>query len=274
MMSVWVLKEDGEKESFNPAKVKHAVRRSGLSAKESDEVVRELRPHLYNGIRTKQIYRLVYGIIDEMRPEVSHKYNLKRAMQRIGPAGYEFEDFISTLLEREGYSTKVRQNLEGRCVSHEIDVVAGRGDETYMIECKFRNQPGYKCRIQTALYVYARYLDLREGAKKGYCQKFTKPWLVTNAKFSQDVMTYSDCMGIELLGWRYPLKNGLETRVDRSKCYPISVINMSDRVLRQLLRKKIVTIYDVPESAQTLAKKTGISLRKSRDIIERAGHAR
>ncbi len=273
-MSIWVMKEDGQKENFNPAKVKYAVRRSGLSGKEADEVIKELRPHLYNGIRTKNIYRLVYGIIDQMRPEVSHRYNLKRALQRIGPAGYEFEDFIGTLLDLEGYSTEVRQNLEGKCVSHEIDVVASKGKENYMIECKFRNQPGYKCRIQTALYVYARFLDLREGAKRGYCQKFTRPWVVTNAKFSQDVLSYSECMGIELLGWKYPLRDGLETRVDRSKCYPISVINMSDRVLRQLLRKKIVTVYDVPENAQTLSTRTGISLRKAREIIERAEHAR
>ena len=48
-------------------------------------------------------------------------------------------------------------------------MVASKGKENYMIECKFRNQPGYKCRIQTALYVYAMFLDLREGAKRGYC---------------------------------------------------------------------------------------------------------
>jgi Holliday junction resolvase len=273
-MSIWILKGDGQKENFNPAKVKYAMRRSGLSLKESEDALKKLRPQLYNGIDTKKIYKLVYGIIDEMRPEVSHRYNLKRALHGIGPAGHEFEDFTATLLGLEGYSTKVRQIMQGKCVSHEIDVVARKGKENYMIECKFRNQPGDKCRIQTALYVYARFLDLQAGAKRGTCEKVTKPWLVTNAKFSREVMSYSECMGMELLGWKYPLKNGLEIRIDKSKCYPVSVIKMSEAVLRQLLNKKIVTVYDLPESAQTLAAKTGISLRKAKDIVQRAEHAR
>jgi Holliday junction resolvase len=274
MMTVWVLKEDGQKERFDPSKVKHAVRRSGLSSKEADEVIKELRPRLYNGIRTKNIYSIVYGIVDEMRPEVSHRYNLKRALQRIGPAGYEFEDFTAELLAITGYDTKVRQSLEGKCVSHEIDVVAEQGKERYMIECKFRNQPGYKCRIQTALYVYSRFLDLNAGAERGYCRKFTRPWIVTNSKFSQDVLSYSDCMGVRLLGWRYPLRDGLEVMIDRTKCYPISVMKMSDRTLRQLLRKKIVTVFDIPDKPQKLATRTGISLRKAREIVEKAEHAR
>jgi hypothetical protein len=164
--------------------------------------------------------------------------------------------------------------MQGKCVSHEIDVIAGKGKENYMIECKFRNQPGDKCRIQTALYVYARFLDLKAGGARGYCEKVTTPWLVTNAKFSQEVMAYSECMGMELLGWKYPLKNGLETRIDRARCYPVSVINMSDRVLRLLLNNKIVTINDIPESAQALAAKTGITERKAKEIVQRAEHAR
>ena len=274
MMSIKVMKEDGQGEIFKPTKVRYAIRRSGLSPKEADEILKKLQPRLYNGITTKEIYRLVYGMIDDMRPEVSHKYNLKRALLKIGPAGYEFEDFMASLLELEGYSTKVRQILQGKCVTHEIDVVAGKGKESYMIECKYKNHPGYRCRIQTALYVYARFLDLREGAKRGNCEKLTMPWLVTNTKFSKDVITYSECMGLRLLGWRYPIRNSLENQIDKTKCYPVSVINMGHRTLRQLLDNKIVTVFDIPESAEKLKAKTGISIRTARKIIGRADHAR
>lgn len=271
LMSIsWVLKENGEKERFEKAKVKKAIRRSGLSPKECDEILQQLSPHIYNGISTKAIYHMVYDLIDQMRPEVSHRYNLKRALQRIGPAGYEFEDFIGRLLSLEGYDTKLRQTIQGRCLSHEIDVVAEKDSMRYMIECKFRNQPGYKCRIQTALYVYARFLDLKEGSKIGTCEKYYRPWLVTNTKFSQDVITYADYKEIDLLGWRYPFKNSLEFRIDKSKCYPVSVIKMGDRTLRQLLKKKIVTVFDFPETPEKLAHKTGISDHKSREILEKA----
>ncbi len=274
MSVAWVLKENGEKERFESTKVRKAIRRSGLSPKECDEIIGQLSPHLYNGISTKAIYHMVYDLIEQMRPEVSHKYNLKRALQRIGPAGYEFEDFIGTLLSMEGYDTELRQVIEGGCLSHEIDVVAEKQNRRYMIECKFRNQPGYKCRIQTALYVYARFLDLREGNKMGTCGKYYRPWLITNAKFSKDVITYADCKGMDLLGWRYPFKKSLEVRIDRSRCYPVSVIKMGDRTLRQLLKKKIVTVFDLPESYEKLARRTGISVRKSKEILEKAEHVR
>ena len=274
MMAITVLKGDGVEEKFDPAKAKKALRRSGLNPKEADEALKRLMPSLYDGIGTHKIYRALYGIVDEMRPEISHKYNLKRALQRLGPAGYNFEDFTSTLLGHLGHDTKVRQIIMGRCVSHEIDVVAKKGRQRFMIECKFRHQPGFKCRIQTALYVYARFLDLNEGAKMGKGERFTRPWLITNAKFSYDVKDYARCRGIDLLGWRYPFKKGLEVEIDRTKCYPVSVLNMGSKSLSQLLKAKMVTVFDIPEKAGKLAGKTGMSLRTAKKIIERADYAR
>ncbi len=274
MKQIWVIKESGEKELFSPQKVRIALRRSGLSTKEADSAIKRLREKLYDGIPTRKIYSLVYGIIDDMRPEVSHRYNLKRALQQIGPAGYSFEDFTARLLSLEGYSTKARQILQGKCASHEIDVVAAKDGKRYMIECKFYNRPGYRCRIQTALYVYARYLDILEGAKKGLCEKFTKPWLVTNTKFSNDVLRYGRCMDIPLLGWHYPLRYGLEVMIDKRKCYPITVLKMRHDILERLLRRSIVTLFDVPESPHKLVDMTGISLAKARQIVERAEYAR
>ncbi len=269
-----VVKESGEKEQFSRQKAENALRRAGLSTKEADEILKELRPKLYNGISTKKIYSIMYGLIDELKPEASHKYNLKRALFDIGPEGYGFEDFISRLLPLEGYKTEVRQILTGACVNHEVDVVAEKGGESFMIECKFHNQYGTRCRIQTALYVYSRFLDLREGGKKGLCRKLTKPWLITNTKFSDDVVTYGECMGIPLLGWRHPFRDGLEALIDKTKCYPVTVLPMGKDVLGRLLARKIVTVNDIPDSAQKLADLSGIPLAKSREIVEKASYAR
>ncbi|MEW6748284.1 MAG: restriction endonuclease [Candidatus Micrarchaeota archaeon] len=274
METVWVTKENGERERFSGKKAAVALKRVGLSGKEADEILRRLKPKLRDGITTKEIYRMLYGLVDDMRPEASHKYNLKRALFDLGPTGYDFEDFIARLLSLEGYRTEVRQILSGKCVTHETDVVAAKDGEAYMVECKFHNQMGTRCRIQTALYVYARFLDLQEGAKTGFCRDFTRPWLVTNTKFSEDVIKYAECKEIPLLGWRYPFKDSLETLIDRRKCYPVTVLKMSRDVLGRLLAKKIVTVYDIPESAQRLADITGISMNKAKDIVEKAGYAR
>jgi Holliday junction resolvase len=271
---IWVIKESGEREKFSPGKVRNAVRRAGLSMKESDEVLERLRSKLYDGITTNKIYALTYELIEQMKPEVSHKYNLKRALLEIGPEGYEFEDFTAKLLSLQGYRTELRQVLQGRCVTHEVDVLASKGEDSYMIECKYHNQPGAKCRIQTVLYVYARFLDLNAGAARGASRKLTKPWLITNTKFSDDVLSYAQCMDIPLLGWRYPMKDSLETMIDRTKCYPITVIKTGPDTLRRLLENKIVTVFDLPESAERLSELTAIPIAKARDIVERAEYAR
>ena len=187
MKDIWVRKQDGRQEKFNPLKVKRALRRSGLSAKETEIALKLLNPKLQNGISTKKIYALVYGIIRSLRPEVTHKFNLKHALLLLGPAGYEFEDFISNLFKALGYSTQVRQIPIGKCVTHEVDVIAKKGKEKLMVECKFRNEPGTRCRVQTILYVYSRFMDLRAGAKLHSKNPFTKACLATNAKFPKDV---------------------------------------------------------------------------------------
>jgi hypothetical protein len=271
---ITVVKESGEKEDYDPSKVRDALRRAGVSAKTADEVIAKLERRLYDGITTKKIYQAVYGFVDEMKPEVSHRYNLKRALLEIGPAGYGFEDFTAKLLALEGYRTEVRQVVRGKCVTHEIDVIAAKDDDTYLIECKFHNQAGLRCSIQTALYVYARFLDVSEGAKLGLCRRFTRPWLATNTKFSDDVVKYAECMDIPLLGWHQPLDNGLEVRIDRTRCYPITVIPMSAELSGRLLARKIITVFDIPESAEKLVSLTGISLPRAREIVERAEYAR
>lgn len=271
---VTVVKEDGTKEPFSPEKVRAALTRSGLSKKKADILLKKLERKLYDGIRTRRIYKILYVLIDKTKPEVSHRYNLKNALLRIGPAGYEFEDFISQLLIKQGYRTEVRQILEGKCISHEIDVVASRGKKTYMVECKFRNEAGTRCRTKSVLYSYSRFLDLVAGSKMGKCIRFTDPWIVSNTKFSRNSKKYARCMGMRLLGWHYPVDNSLEFMIEKTKCYPVTVIKMPANVTRKLLSRKIVTVFDIPESPEKLSEITGISTKKAEEIVQRAEYAR
>jgi len=269
-----VVKESGDVEYYNHSKVQNAIRRAGLSPKAAADVLSKLEPQLFDGISTKKIYGILYGLIEERKPEVSHKYNLKRALIEIGPAGHDFEDFAARLLSLEGYRTHTRQILEGKCVSHEIDIIAADHGEVFMCECKFHNSGGLKTRIQDALYTYARFLDLKEGAKLGKCRDFTRPYLISNTKFSSEVKDYAACMDFPLLGWHYPLEASLEYLIDKRKCYPISVIPMSRKVLEKLLSKRLVTVFDLPESAAKLEELTGIATKTAKTILEKAEFAR
>lgn len=267
---IMVRKQDGQAEPFSEKKVRSALQRSGLSGREVKAALKLLYPRLYDGIRTKRIYSIVYSIIRDLRPESGHRYNLKHALQLLGPAGYEFEDFVSRLFEALGYSTKLRQVPIGKCITHEVDVIAVKGKEKLMVECKFRNEPGTRCRSQTILYVYARFLDLREGARLHSITPFSNACLVTNAKFSRDVVSYAKCMGIRLLGWRHPSGKGLEALIERTGCYPVSVLPMNMHTLRTLYKHRIITIKDVPGKPAELAELTGISASNARRIVENA----
>ncbi len=271
---VSVTKEDGTREPFSHEKVLIALRRVGLSKRKTDKLLKKLESRLYDGIRTRRIYNILYKLIEKEKPEVSHRYNLKNALMKIGPEGYEFEDFISELLLKQGYRTEVRQILQGKCVSHEVDVVASKGRKTYLVECKFRNTAGTRCRTKDVLYTYARFLDLKKGAKTGKSIRFSAPWIVSNTKFSHDAKKYARCMKIRLLGWHYPIDNGLEVMIDRTKCYPVSVIHMSPGLLRKLLAHKIVTVFDIPESADRLMHAAGIGRKQAEEIIEKAEYAK
>jgi hypothetical protein len=49
---------------------------------------------------------------------------------------------------------------------------------------------------------------------------------------------------------------------------------MSKNILMKLLEKKIVTVFDIPESPDKLVELTGISHPTAKNIIERAEYAR
>jgi len=109
-------------------------------------------------------------------------------------------------------------------------VVASRGQyegkppTKCIIECKFHNSPHYECHIQSALYSWARFLDVKERNRD-----IRDAWLATNTKFSGDVIAYADCVGLKLLGWSFPKDESLQVRIEENKLYPITLIPHLDR---------------------------------------------
>jgi len=262
-----VIKADGSKEEFNPQKVIDAVMRTGVSEAEAQLVIERLTPRLYNGIPTNKIYQNVFKILRHLEPNASTKYNLRNALFELGPAGYVFESFIIKLLSKNGFVAQKGGILVGKCIKHEVDGIASNGKETYMIECKFHNSPTIKSHSQEALYTYARFLDLQQGAEKGLSPKFTKPWLISNTKFTTDVIDYAKCIGMKLLGWRYPVEGGLEKMIEESKCYPVTIFNSGKRINANLFKNGIITIEDLPKNENELIKLGGMTGSNAKQII-------
>lgn len=232
-----VIKATGEIEPFSEEKVISSLLRVGTSPELAQKIISQIKPQLYANIPTFEIYSTMMKILKKERWDLAERYSLKRAIMDLGPTGYPFEKFISAVLEAGGHKVAINQIILGKCVSHEIDVVA-QNTKKYMIECKFHGIPGGRTDVKVALYTYARFLDVKE---KG----FDIPWLITNTKVTQEVKTYSLCVGMKVTAWDYPEGESLNEMVDKSGLYPITAsIKLSEVQKRDLIEKGIVFCKD------------------------------
>ena len=168
------------------------------------------------------------------------KYKLKKAIYELGPTGFPFERFVAAILEYSGYRVEVGQILQGKCVRHEIDVIAKRNEQHIIIECKFHSDRKNKCDVKIPLYIHSRYRDVVANYGNGNnCPN--EGWVVTNTQFTKDAITYGKCSGLQLLSWDFPKGNGLKDRIDRLGLYPITVSTlMTGREKQFLLSREVV----------------------------------
>lgn len=214
-----VTKASGEFEPLSLDKVRSSLRRAGADAPVIDKILLQVKPALYDKIATAEIYRLVFSLYRQYRPRLAGHYGLKPALLNLGPSGHPFEDFIARLFEAMGYQTSLRQMVAGRCVSHEIDIIAQNRRDRFLIECKFHQRAGNKCDVKTALYVQARFEDIGQKHPGVY----TGMWLVTNTKLTGQAVVYGRCRGLNLLAWRYPGTGGLEQLIDKFNLYHLLI---------------------------------------------------
>jgi hypothetical protein len=238
---IHVLKADRTREPFSEQKVMDSIRRARIPHQLRGEVLTHVKSKLYEGISTREIYQHILEFLDRSpRPYIKTRYSLKESIMQLGPTGYPFEDFISKLLETQGYITKVRQLIPGRCVTHEIDVIAEKNEKRAMIEAKFHNSPGVRSEIHVALYTQARFEDIKER------NSIDEAWLVTNTKTTIDANTYANCAGMRVLSWDYPVGEGLRELIEEAKLHPITMLTtLSQSQKMTLLENHIVLCKDI-----------------------------
>jgi len=262
-----VIKLNGEREEFDPRKLKGTLFRAGASRGVAEKIIGQVEGEAYDGIPTRKLYSRVLELLDEYQPEAATCYDLKPAIMRLGPAGYPFETYLARVLEEYGYSTELRSVLQGRCVRHEIDVIAEKDGVSSLIEAKFHNQGGIYTGVKEALYTYARFLDLDHGQNR-----FQKVWLVSNTKVSGEARDYSKCMDMELLAWKYPPGRGLADLVDRKKLYPLTAMRkIEPQVVTRFSKAGYMLMKDlVEEDFSRLKSRTGLPGEKLKDLISKA----
>lgn len=241
-MVVEVIKHSGERADFSIEKLKSSLRKSGAEEALVNEISNNVRDELYQGISTKEIYNRAFALLKKEKKGYASKYKLKKAIYELGPTGFPFEKFIAALLFYSGYKVKTGQFLQGKCVLHEVDVVARKNDQFIVIECKFHSDEGRNCNVKIPLYIHSRYRDILNNYNdKNEAEKPTEGWVVTNTRFTEDALQYGKCAGLYLLSWDYPIGNGIKERIDRLGLYPITASTlMSQREKQFLLSRDIV----------------------------------
>jgi hypothetical protein len=235
-----VVKSSGEKADFSLSKLRNSLFRSGADKPTVDRVLNSVRDELYQGISTKEIYNRAFALLKKSKPIYASKYKLKKAIYELGPTGFPFEKFIGELMKYSGYEVKVGQILKGKCVSHEVDVIARKDEHRILAECKFHNDKASTCNVKIPLYIHSRYRDIiaRDVDSE---ERPNEAWVVTNTRFTLDAITYGNCVGLYLLSWDYPKENALKDRIDRLGLYPITVSTLlSSREKQFLLSRDIV----------------------------------
>lgn len=245
---VTVVKASGEKEQFSEEKVRLSIRRAGIPNELEAQVLAHIKSKLYDNIKTSEIYRHILEFLSASKnPYTKAKYSLKQAIMDLGPTGYPFEDFVAEILKTNGYQTQVRVVLAGKCVTHEIDVIAKKETHKVITEVKFHNMPGTKTGIHEALYTKARFNDIVEK------NDVNQVWLVTNTKISQDAITYAVCMGMKVVSWNYPEGESLRDLIENAHLHPITALTtLSMGQKQKLLENHIVLCKDICQNPNLL----------------------
>lgn len=270
-MTFFVAKADGTKELFKISKLKQSLNRSGATAEEIQAIVAKIESTLYDGIQTQEIYRHAFELLRASEIVVAARYSLRRALFNLGPTGFPFEDFLARLFEKEGYITKTRLTLQGRCAEHEIDVAAYNDTHSFIAEAKFHSHPGMKSDLQVALYSFARLHDLQNTkiCSASICA-ITEFHIVTNTKFTTAAEKYALCSGLKLLSWEFPKGNNLHDKIQRTGLYPITVLQtLSPSQKKVLIERGIVVCADVLKKPQIL-RYVHISPKRAQMVLDEA----
>lgn len=270
-MSVLITKADGSKEPFKSEKLRRSLRRAGATAHEVSNIITQTEKVLHDGMKTQEIYRLAFEMLRNSDSPIRARYALRRALFGLGPTGFPFEDYLSRLFTAEGYATKTRVHLQGKCAEHELDVAAYTNDHSFVAEAKFHSSPGVKSDLQVVMYSFARLHDLKEAR---ICQEdicgIKELLVITNTKFTSTATSYAECAGVSLLSWEYPAHNNLHDRIQRAHIYPITVLqSLSPSQKRALIERGIITCNDIVDHPNRL-RHAHISQKRTEQVIAEA----
>ena len=254
-MGIIITKASGEKEPFEKNKLHQSLVRAGASEALAGQIVKEIEKSLTEGMSTRLIYKKAHKLLSKTSLPVAGRYHLKNGIMELGPSGFPFEVYLSKILEHKGYDVQVGKIVQGKCVKHEVDVIAEKNEQHFMIECKYHNSSGMVCDVKIPLYIQARFKDIETQWKliPGHGMKLHQGWVVTNTRFTADAITYGTCAGLKLVSLDFPRKESLRGMIEETGLYPLTCLSqLTLQEKKLLLEKKVVLCREICHRPQHL----------------------
>ena len=267
-----IVKHSGDIVDFNPEKLKNSLLKSGAGKQEVETILQAIKNQIYDGISTKQIYKMAFALLKKTANSHAARYNLREAIRLLGPAGFFFEKYIARLFASEHYETVTNLTLQGKCVSHEIDVLVKKNHAIAMVECKYHVGRDAASDVKVPMYILSRFNDLKERQHVIFDKKDTvlKCWIVTNNRFTVDAIDFAKCSGLNLLSWNYPEDNNLKTKNDNRYLYPVTCLTtLSISEKEKLLILDVILVKEMIHNSACL-EKIGLSPNRIKNVLKEA----
>ncbi len=265
----------GEQEKFSKSKFCTSLRKAGVDKATITELCEKVSAGVKPGTTTSNIFREASRYLIKRNPAAAARYNIKRGIAELGPAGFLFEQYIEVVMRTLGYKTRRNVMMRGQCVTHEVDVLAKNNSEHAIIEVKYRNERKIKTHLDVVMYAEARREDIAKARRrKKDCNVPHIMWVITNTRFTSQCIKYAKCKGMRLTGWSYPKGASLEEIVTKHALYPVTTLPSVNRPAREIFAQhNMMLAQDIaPYSARDLEKKFGIN-KTSAQKIAREAHA-
>lgn len=272
MREILIEKYTGELVPFEPEILIKSLSKSGASQQEVEEVFRKVYQRLKHGMTTQQVYQYAFEELRKIRKSYAARYNLKKALRDLGPEGFHFESWIARLFKEMHCQTRQGITLQGKAVTHEIDVLAMSENQLHLGECKFKNDTNAKTPVTTPMYFLSRFNDLKETEFEFFGRKMhpTHPWLFTNAHFTSDAIDFAEYYGINLMAWSYPPGKSIKERVDGIAFYPITCLTtLENKQVKDLLNAGIILVKEMLNNPEVF-KIIQVSDKLKKEILEEA----
>lgn len=263
-----IIKSTGELVEFDTDKIRGTLSRAGATLEMIERILKRVTGRVTEKMTTRQLFSLIRRELRKEGRHLAHRYGLRTALLKLGPAGFKFEFYVASILNAYRYKAQVpTHDLIGLCVNHEVDVIARKDNHNIVIEAKFRNKFEDMVKLKDAMATWARFQDLCEGYEANKkCPHFDEVWIVTNGKFTEQALQYGLCKGIIMIGW----SNGdsLAKLVDHATLYPITVLDdLHHWELDRFAAQGLMLCREVAAGEPAkLAGRVGISLDRMKKI--------